>query len=131
MGKKEMRKWGTGSWLEYLRERTRREPELGRLMFARAVRCFAEGDLTMCKGTLHDYVFVTIGFAELGKLLGKSPGSVKRMLSNGSNPRSADLFAVIEQLQKTEGVEIQVACQPARSQEGKTAHKTAGGMALA
>ena len=131
MGKTAMKKRGTGSWLEYLRERTQLEPELGRLMFVRAVRCFAEGDLTMCKGTLHDYVFVTIGFAELGKLLGKSPGSVKRMLSNGSNPRSADLFAVIGQLQKTEGVEIEVACRPAKSQTSKVAHETAGRVAVA
>ena len=117
--------------LVYIRERVQREPEVGHLMFARAVRCLAEGDLTMCKATLHNYVYATVGFAELGRLLGKSPRSVKRMLSNGSNPRSADLCAVIEQLQKSEGVEIEVACRPAKPQAGKAGRKTAGEVAVA
>ena len=117
--------------LEYVRERAQLEPEFGHLMFARAVRCFVEGDLTMCKSTLHNYVYATIGFAELGRLLGKSPRSVKRMLSNGSNPRSADLFAVIERLQKAERVEIEVSCDSAKPRTRKAARKTAGEAAVA
>ena len=117
--------------MECIRERAQLEPEFGHLMFARAVKCFVEGDLTMCKGTLHDYVYATIGFAELGRLLGKSPRSVKRMLSNGSNPRSADLFAVIEQLQKAECVAIEVSCDHAKSRGRKAALKTAGEAAVA
>ena len=131
MGERTMRKCGTGSWLEYVRERVQREPEVGHLMFARAIRCLAEGDLTMCKATLHNYVYATIGFAGLGGLLGKSPRSVKRMLSNGSNPRSADLCAVIEQLQKTGGVEIEVECRPAKPRARKAARKTADAVAVA
>ena len=117
--------------MDCLRERAQLEPEFGHLMFARAVKCFVEGDLTMCKGTLHDYVYATIGFAELGRLLGKSPRSVKRMLSNGSNPRSADLFAVIEQIQKAEFVAIEVSCDHAKSRGRKAALKTAGAAAVA
>ena len=131
MGERTMRKWGTGSWLECIRERAQLEPEFGHLMFARAVKCFVEGDLTLCKGTLHDYVYATIGFAELGRLLGKSPRSVKRMLSNGSNPRSADLFAVIEHLQKAERVEIEVSCDSAKPRARKAARKTTGEAAVA
>ena len=131
MVERTMVKCGTGSWLEYIRERAQHEPEFGHLIFARAVRYFVEGDLAMCKSTLHNYVYATIGFAELGRALGKSPRSVKRMLSDGSNPRSADLFAVIGHLQKAEGVEIDVSCNTARSQGRKAARKPATEEAVA
>ena len=131
MDERTMRKCGTGSWLEYIRERAQLDPEFRRLIFVRAVKYLVEGDLTMCKSTLHNYVHATIGFAELGRTLGKSPRSVKRMLSDGSNPRSADLFAVIGHLRKAEGIEIDVSCNTVRSQGRKAARKPATEEAVA
>lgn len=121
----------TRPFSELVRDCVRRDPELGRLMFADAIGYFNEGDLAMGKATLDDYIFATIGFDALGKALGKSPASLKRMMRNGSNPRISDLFAVIDHLQKAASVEIEVSCKPAKPRGKTTTRKVAREKAVA
>ena len=121
----------TRPFSELVRENVQRDPELGRLILMRAIRYFNEGDLVMGKSALGSYIDATIGFEELGRTLGKSPESLKRMLKDGSNPRSTELFSLIEHLKKAESVEIQVSFMPAKSARGKTARKTTGEAVIA
>ena len=57
---------------------------------------------------LRDYVNATLGFAELGRRLGKSPKSLTRMLSAKGNPRTDNLCAILKALQEQEGVTLTV-----------------------
>lgn len=126
-----MRRRLTRPLSELVRKSVQREPELGRLMLVRAIRYFNEGDLVMGKSTLGNYIDATTGFDELGKAIGKSPRSLKWMLKNGSNPRSSDLFALIEHLKKTERVAIEVSCKPARHARRVSTGKAAGEAVIA
>ena len=121
----------TRPFSELVRENVQRDPELGRLILMRAIRYFNEGDLVMGKSALGSYIDATIGFKELGRALGKSPESLKRMLKSGSNPRSSDLFALIEHLKKAECVEVEVSCMSAETARGGSARKTTGEAVIA
>ena len=121
----------TRPFSELVRESVQREPELGHLILIRAIRYFNEGDLVMGKSTLANYIDATVGFAELGRALGKSPKSLKRMLKNDSNPRSADLFALIEHLKKAECVEIEISSMPAKHIRTERPRKSASDAVIA
>jgi hypothetical protein len=56
------------------------------------------------------------GFDELGRLTGKAPQSLMRMLSRTGNSQAHNLFEVIRVLQEHEGVQTEVRfkrCRPA------------------
>lgn len=113
----------TKPFSEHVRELAQGDPELRRLMLARAIRYLNGGDIILGKATLVDLINATVGFDALGKAVGKSPKSLRRMLDNGSNPRIATLYAVIDHLRKAEGVEIEVSCNPVKPR--KKAHRKA------
>lgn len=60
------------------------------------------------KIVLHDYINATIGFAELGSRVDKSPNSPMRMLGPKGNPRTDNLVKILSCLQKHEGLDLQV-----------------------
>ena len=60
------------------------------------------------KAILRDYIKATMGFEELSSLTEKSAKSLMRMFSPKGNPQARNLFAVIDHLQKKEGVQLQV-----------------------
>lgn len=77
-------------------------------MLEEAVGLLLENDCGTGKLILRDFVNATIGFTELGRLTGKSPKSLMRMLSVDGNPNSGNLFAILRILQDHEGIEFKV-----------------------
>ena len=63
-------------------------------------------DAAVGREQLRDYINATIGFQDLGSLVGKTPKSLMRMFSSQGNPRHSNLTAVLGQLQAQEGVKI-------------------------
>jgi hypothetical protein len=63
-------------------------------------------DTAVGREQLRDYINATIGFQDLGTLVGKTPKSLMRMFSKQGNPRHSNLTAVLGQLQAQEGVRI-------------------------
>ena len=72
------------------------------------VECLLSGDVDTGKIVLRDYINATLGFEELGGLVGKSPKSLMRMLGPRGNPLARNLFEVIVHLQKREGLHLTV-----------------------
>jgi hypothetical protein len=57
---------------------------------------------------LHQCIYATIGYEKLGELIGKSPESLKRMLTTEGTPSADELFEIIEHIRKHEGVRLEV-----------------------
>jgi DNA-binding phage protein len=64
------------------------------------------GDVDTGKAVLRDYINATIGFEALAKDTGTPAKSLMRMFGPDGNPNASNLFSVIEQLQRSAGIEL-------------------------
>ena len=72
------------------------------------MECLLAGDVETGKAVLRDYINAAIGFEQLASLTNKSPKSLMHMFGPNGNPRSSNLFEVIDHLQQREGLVLQV-----------------------
>ena len=91
-----------------IRARMKRDPVLGREVLKEAIAVLIGGEVEVGKTLLRNYVVARLGFDELGRLTGKAPQSLMRMLSRTGNPHARNLFEVIRVLQEHEGVRTEV-----------------------
>ena len=98
----------TRDFKETVQERVRRDPDFRAELLKAAVECLLAGDVETGKSVLRDYVNATIGFTEMGTRTGKSPKSLMRMFGPTGNPQARNLLEVINQVQRYEGVRLEV-----------------------
>ncbi len=98
----------TRDFRETVKARAEADAGFRRALFAEALDLLIAGEFETGKILLRDYVNATIGFAELGAIVNKSPKSLMRMLSPKGNPKADNIFAVIAGLQKHEGARFSV-----------------------
>jgi hypothetical protein len=77
------------------------------------VECLLTGDLDTGKAILRDYINATIGFEKLSRLTGRPATSLMRMLGPRGSPQARNLFEVISQLQRIEGVHFELSLRAA------------------
>lgn len=80
--------------------------ELRRIHLKDAITSLFTGEYRTGLLMLRDIVNATCGFAVLGEHLKKDPKSLMRMLSNGGNPTSENIFQIIHFLVQQEGGEL-------------------------
>ncbi len=88
--------------------RARQDPDFRQGLLTEAVECLLAGDVDAGKILLRDYINATIGFSKLSRLTNKKDTSLMRMLGPKGNPASRNLFEIIAQLQKQEGIRFTV-----------------------
>ncbi len=98
----------TRDFRETMRKRLQREPAFRRALLKQAIESFLIGDVDTGKSVLRDYINGTIGFDELSGRTETPKQSLMRMLGPRGNPQARNLFEVIAQLQRAEGVTFQV-----------------------
>jgi len=98
----------TREFRETVHARVNRDPAYRRALLSEGLAYLLGGDLDTGKSVLRDYINATVGFEELGALIGKSPKSLMRMLSASGNPRASNLLGIIAKLQELEGVHFGV-----------------------
>lgn len=101
----------TRDFKETVLARAERDPAFRRAMLKSAVDLLLTGDeedAAVGREKLRTYINVTVGFEALAVQVGKSPKSLMRMFSRGGNPSSANLFAVLGELQAHEGIRLGV-----------------------
>ena len=98
----------TRSFKQTVQARARRDPAFREGLLREGVECLLAGDIDTGKVLLRDYVNATIGFEELGSLTNKPPKSLMRMFGPSGNPHARNLFEVISQMQRHEGVQLEV-----------------------
>ncbi len=98
----------TRAFKDTVKDRAIRDPEFRVGLLKEAVEALLRGNLDEGKILLRDYVNATVGFERLAEATHKNPKSLMRMLSSEGNPRAENLFAVIAELQKSEGIALAV-----------------------
>ena len=83
-------------------------PSFRRALFAEAINSMLEGEFEAGRAVLREYIQGTVGFVALGKAIGKSPRSVRRMLSHDGTLRTRSFIAILAYLQKVEGTVLEV-----------------------
>ena len=91
-----------------VRERAQRDPAFRQALLEESIQCLLSGEVDIGRSILRDYVNATIGFDGLAERTGKSPKSLMRMLGSNGNPQAKNLFEIIELLQESEGVRLEV-----------------------
>ena len=99
----------TRDFKETVMARARQDPEFREGLLTEAAECFLAGDVDTGKILLRDYINATIGFSQLSRLTNKKDTSLMRMLGPKGNPAARNLFEIIAQLQKQEGIRFKVA----------------------
>ena len=98
----------TRDFKETIQTRAQRDPAFREELLKEGIQCLLTGDMDVGKTILRDYIKATLGFEELSNLTNKSAKSLIRMFGPKGNPQARNLFEVIDQLQKKEGVQLQV-----------------------
>lgn len=98
----------TRDFRETVMSRARRDPEFREGLLNEGIGALLNGEVDVGKALLRDYINATVGFDELGRLTGKSSKSLMRMFGPTGNPQARNLFEVINQIQRHEGVRLHV-----------------------
>lgn len=98
----------TRPFSESVRERVAKDPGIKAAILKEAAECFLNGEVSVAKSMLAQYVKATLGYAEIARQLGKQPASIQRMLSEKGNPTAQNLASLITSLSAVEGVEFHV-----------------------
>ncbi len=98
----------TRSFKETVRARAQRDPAFRLALLQEAIELFIDGDVDAGRNILGNYVNATIGYPMLGKLTGKDPKSLHRMLGPDGNPQANNIFNIIHQLKQQEGLQFDI-----------------------
>jgi hypothetical protein len=98
----------TRDFKETIKARAEQDGAFREALLTEALDCFLAGDIDTGKTILRDYINATIGFEQLGTLIGKDAKSLMRMLGPKGNPQARNLFDLLAHLQEHEGVHFRV-----------------------
>jgi DNA-binding phage protein len=99
----------TRDFKETVKLRAERDPKFRAALLQEAIEQMLAGDMSTGKAVMRDYINATVGFERLARETGTPAKSLMRMFSPKGNPRADNLFAVIDRLQKTSKIRLQVA----------------------
>jgi DNA-binding phage protein len=106
----------TRDFKESLMADLRRDRDFRVAYLALAIESLHDGEFSVGKRMLRDYINGTLGFAELSKATSIPPKSLMRMFSGNGNPHADKLFAILGHVQQLEKVKVQVVpASPART----------------
>ena len=98
----------THDFKETIRDRAQRDADFRRELLREAVECVINGELSVGKAVLRDYVNATVGFQDLEKQTQIPAKSLMRMLGPKGSPSAANLSSILTALQKTEGIHFEL-----------------------
>ena len=98
----------TRDFRETVVARAERDSEFRAGLLTEGIAALLRGEVDVGRALLRDYINAAVGFEELGRLTGKSSRSLMRMFGPSGNPQVRNLFEVISQLQRHEGVRLEV-----------------------
>lgn len=101
----------TRDFRQVVRARAKRDAAFRRAMLKSGIELMLSDeseDAAIGREKLRDYIHATLGFVELGRLVGKGPRSLQQMFSARGDPTQKNLAAVLAQLKAQEGVSLGV-----------------------
>ena len=100
-----------------------RDPAFGHELLRGAIQFLLDNDLATGRAILRNYVNATIGFKQLARATGGQEKSLMRMLSPNGSPLASNLFQVIHELQRFNGVHLEVSVISAQTIEQGDANR--------
>jgi DNA-binding phage protein len=88
--------------------RAQRDASFRKALLTEAINAYLNGEETIGKAILKDFINATIGFEKLATTVQIPSKSLHRMLSPNGNPSTANFFAVLRALQEEVGVQLKV-----------------------
>lgn len=98
----------TRDFKDTVKARLDSDPEFRRALLEEGIDLLLSGDVGTGRAVLRDYINGTIGFGALSQDTTIPEKSLMRMFGEEGNPTAQNLFAVIEALQRHEGVALAV-----------------------
>jgi len=94
----------TKDFRQTVRERVQRDPAFRRALLQEAIEQMLSGDVATGKALVRNYINATVGFQALARTVRTPAPSLMRMFSPKGNPSASNVFGVIAELQKHEGI---------------------------
>lgn len=104
----------TKSFKETIQHRVQTDHEFRDALLSEGIEALLQGDVAVGRAILRDYINATIGFEPLARAVGAKPKSLMRMFGPGGNPTASNLMAVIAELQRFSGIQLQLGVHPRR-----------------
>ena len=98
----------TRDFKQTVQARLKRDPAYRKELLREGVECLLSVDLETGKAILRDYINSTIGFEELSEMTRTPTKSLMRMFGPKGNPQARNLFEIIAQLQRAEGLQFEL-----------------------
>ncbi|HEX8166475.1 MAG TPA: transcriptional regulator [Beijerinckiaceae bacterium] len=98
----------TRAFKETIKARVERDAAFREAMLTEGIEALLAGDIETGKAVLRDYVNATVGFDRLAEATNTPVKSLMRMLGPRGNPTAGNVFAIIGELQRASGVQLQV-----------------------
>ena len=96
-----------------IRERAQTDAAFRRGLLQEAVELMLAGDVKTGQKIIRNYINATVGFHDLAEQTHIPEKSLMRMFGPNGNPSSQNMFGVIAELAKTEGVNLLLKAKPA------------------
>ena len=103
----------TRDFRETVQARVKRDPAFRKGLLGDAIESLLSGEVSLGKELLRDYINATIGFPKLAGRTGIHAKTLHQMFGPKGNPTAKNLFEIVAQLQRMEGVRFEV--RPARA----------------
>ena len=97
---------------ETIRERAQTDAAFRRGLLQEAVELMLSGDVKTGQKIIRNYINATVGFHELAERTQTPEKSLMRMFGPKGNPSSQNMFGVIAELAKAEGVNLSLKTRP-------------------
>jgi DNA-binding phage protein len=91
-----------------LQKRVRGAPAYGQALLREAVQALLDNDVAVAKVLVRDAIKATIGYRRLAQQTGIVAPSLARMFGPTGNPTAANLFKVLQHLQRRSQVRFEV-----------------------
>lgn len=109
----------TKHFRETVLKRARKDKQFRQEMLREAINALLNGEIDVAKSLLRDYINATIQFIPLSRRINKDPKSLQRMFGPSGNPSIKNIFAVIQVLKMTEGIDLQVSIREQSNKQGQ------------
>jgi DNA-binding phage protein len=116
----------TTDFRETVQADIRRDPAFRKGILSEALESLLSGEVALGKELLRDYINATIGFPKLARKTNIHVKTLHQMFGPKGNPTANNLFDIISNLQRAEGVrfEVRSAGIPARPKRRASSHRT-------
>ena len=117
----------TKDFRDTIRERAQRDASFRRALLREAIELMLCGDVETGQNLMRNYINATVGFPDLAGRTSTPKNSLMRMFGPKGNPSSRNMFGVIAELAKAEGINLSLRATAAKGEPRTNRTFSSGG----